>query len=165
MKLTKLSRREVVNQLTYLSEQGILDYSPSTDVPTLTFLTPRMIANKLPIDARLMKFRKDNAVEKAKSMVTYLESESKCRTRMFQEYFGEETLENCGVCDFCLNQKKNSTDVPLDKVMQLVETNDQTISSLYEQLKAYKQNKILLAVRMLIEEGKIRLEDEKLISV
>lgn len=162
-KMMKLSTVEVGSQLSYLNEQGIVDYQPSSDVPTLTFLTPRMVAANLPIDTNLLKFRKENAIRKAKAMVGYLETKTKCRTRVFQEYFGEETLDNCGVCDFCLYEKKNRMDIPMTKVFVAVKGGCDTLSGLYETLRDYKHDNILLAVRMLIEEGKVRMEEERIV--
>lgn len=104
-RLIKLSLGEVRKQLGYLSKNGIIDYRPSLDSSSITFLVPRMVVNDLPIDVGLIKFRKENALAKAKAMVGYLESKTKCRTRIFQNYFGEETLENCGACDFCIEKK------------------------------------------------------------
>ena len=43
-------------------------------------------------------------------MITYADSEDKCRSRMLLHYFGEKNEHNCGQCDVCLQKPKKSTD-------------------------------------------------------
>ena len=164
-RLAKLPLDQVKKQLMYLSEQGILDYKPMNDSQTITFLVPRMVANELPIDSKLIKFRQNNAIQKAKIMRSYLETQSMCRTRVFQGYFDEETLDNCGVCDFCLNQKKNRSGVPINEVLIAVEEGADAISILYKKIKTHRHEQIMLAVRILIEDGKIKMEEEKIFKI
>lgn len=150
----------VKEQLAYLTAQGILDYKPFSDQPTITFLVPRMVPSALPIDAEFIKFRKNNAIKKANAMIDYLESMTQCRTRILQAYFDEFTEENCGVCDFCLNQKKNRVDFPIAEVLKEIKAGQETLTGLKGQIKNYRREQILQAVRMLIEDGKVRMENE-----
>ncbi len=159
-KLYKQPSDVTKKQMAYLTEQGILDYSPATDTPRITFMVPRMLPIDLPIDQAFITFRQDNAVRKAQSMVDYLESKTQCRTRMLQAYFDELTEENCGVCDFCLNKKRARPDVPLNKVQQAITQGASNVYSLGEKLPEYRAELLIQAVRMLVEDGKVRLEGD-----
>jgi len=159
--LMKQSLDLVKEQLNYLTAQGILDYRPFSDQPTITFLVPRMVPSDLPIDAVFIKSRKDNAVKKAKAMIGYLESATLCRTRMLQAYFDEVTEENCGVCDFCLNQKKNRVDLPIAEVLKEIKSGQDSLTGLKGRIKNHRKEQILQAVRVLIEDGKVKMEDER----
>ena len=162
-RLMKRPSPEVIEQLTYLTSQGIIDYRPSSDLPTLTFLVPRMVVNDLPIDAQFLKFRTENAVKKAKAMVYYLESSTMCRTRMLQAYFDETTDEICGVCDYCLNQKKNRIGLPIAEVEKEVRAGSNTIALLKSKIKAYRKEQIIQAVRVLIKDEKIKMVDDEFV--
>ena len=162
-RLMKRSSLDVKEQLNYLTSQGVLDYRPFNESPTITFLTPRMVVSDLPIDAQFMKFRKENAIKKAKAMVEYLESSTICRTRMLQTYFNETTNKICGVCDYCLNQKKNRMDLPIAEVEKAVGAGLNTIVLLKLKIKAYRSEQILQAVRVLIEDEKMKMVEDKFV--
>ena len=164
-RLMKCHVDEVRDQLNYLTSQGVMDYIPSNDMPTITFLMPRMVASDLPIDAQFIKIRKENALKKAKAMVEYLESNTMCRTRMLQAYFGEITDKNCGVCDYCLNQKKNRNDLPLKEVEQVVFDGIDTMASIRLKIKTYRSEQIIQAIRVLIEDEKIKIANDKFVPV
>jgi ATP-dependent DNA helicase RecQ len=159
-KLHKQPLNVTRNQLRYLTEQGILDYQPASDSPSITFLVPRMLPVDLPIDVAFLKFRQDNAIKKAKAMADYLESYVLCRTRMLQAYFDEQTEENCGVCDFCLNKKRTSPEAPLHKVQSAIAEGANNLSSLGEALPSYRNEQLIQSVRMLIEDNKVKLEND-----
>jgi len=162
-RLLKISKQEVVGQLNYLSEQDLLDYQSSSGDQNITFIIPRMVANDLPIDTDLITFRAKTALEKAKAMAEYVTSTTKCRTRVFQNYFDEESLDNCGICDFCIDKKKSEPGVPTQEVLNELADGASSVTELYDRVKTHTQDKILTAVRLLIEEGKIKKEGDKLL--
>jgi ATP-dependent DNA helicase RecQ len=159
-KLNKQPLDVTRKQLRFLTEHGVIDYQPASDSPSITFLVPRMLPVDLPIDVAFLKFRHDNAVKKAQAMVDYLESSTQCRTQILQVYFDEQTEENCGVCDFCLNKKRTSPEAPLEKVLVAIELGANNLSSLGEALPKYRNDQLIQSVRMLIEDGQVKLEND-----
>ena len=105
-KFLNMPKMEIVAQLNYLAQQNIIDYQPQKDVPQLSFLSPRHNANDLPLDIELMKVRKEEAMQKAFSVINYVSNDMRCRTQILLHYFGEKTDEICGVCDNCIQNKK-----------------------------------------------------------
>jgi ATP-dependent DNA helicase RecQ len=164
-KLYKQPIEVTKKQMAYLTEQGILHYTPANDTPRITFLVPRMLPINLPINHAFIKFRQDTAIRKAQSMVDYLESKTMCRTRMLQTYFDELTEENCGVCDFCLNKKRNLEGIPLDKTLIAIRKGATNLYLLSEKLPKYKNEQLVQAVRMLIEDAKVRLEGDSFVPL
>ena len=163
-RLMKTSISIISDQLQYLTKNGILEYHQATDSNKLTFLVPRMVTNELPINVELIKFRKEAALQKANAMISYLESATKCRTRIFQNYFDEETLENCGFCDFCIEQKRSNYMIPKDEVFATIQDGAQTMSELYAR-STHRQEVIIAAVRLLIEEERVKMERNRFIIV
>ena len=161
-RLLKITKKEVIGQLNYLGEHDLLDYQSSTGNQTITFMTPRMVANDLPIDTDLIAFRAKTAIEKAKAMSDYADTTIKCRTRVFQNYFDEESLDNCGICDFCLNKKKDAPGIPTEEVLKELSEGASTVAELYDRVTTHTHEKILAAVRLLIDDGKIKKEGDKL---
>jgi len=146
--------------LKYLSDHGVFDYQPSNDAPRLTFLTPRVHPKDLPIDKSFLDFRRKVAMQKARAMVDYMTHKKKCRTRILQAYFDELTEENCGICDFCLDQKK-SADVPVRELQNLLTDRRLTFDEIRGQMKKYHSKKLAQALRLLIEEGWVQQEGEQ----
>ncbi|WP_186754336.1 RecQ family ATP-dependent DNA helicase [Echinicola salinicaeni] len=97
---------QVVKLLERMENLGIGAYNKKKDKPQVTFLTPRFDAGRLPLNVKRIAERRENSVEKAKSMVQYIENRVLCRTLQILSYFGEEIDEPCGICDVCLENKK-----------------------------------------------------------
>lgn len=39
-------------------------------------------------------------------MINYATNTTQCRSVIMGNYFGDVTTENCGICDYCVGQKK-----------------------------------------------------------
>lgn len=105
-KANKLTTAEVKTRLTQLEKMHLLIYEPITDQPQLTFLTPRLDADHLPLDRRKLQERRDLNVSKMEAMINYAEQRNRCRMRVIQEYFDEMTEDLCGICDVCIDRRK-----------------------------------------------------------
>ncbi|GAB3645484.1 RecQ family ATP-dependent DNA helicase [Echinicola sediminis] len=112
-----ISEAEVVRLLERMDHLGIAAYNKKKDKPQVTFLTHRYDAGRLPLNVNRIKERRENSVSKAKAMVAYIKNKMLCRTLQLLEYFGEEKDQGCGVCDVCLENRKQK-DIPahLDQV-------------------------------------------------
>ena len=106
-KNAKMEESDLIKQLEYLDQVGILAYNPRKDKPQITFLTARFDAGKLPLNAKRIEERRQNAISKAKSMVGYIKNISLCRANQISSYFGEEGDDFCGICDVCLENRKH----------------------------------------------------------
>jgi ATP-dependent DNA helicase RecQ len=117
-----IDQKEIVVLLQQLHERNVLIYEKQKDKPQITFLTPRVDANQLPIDTRLLAERKQRAMVKVRAMIAYVQNSVQCRTRLLQAYFGESPGDACGICDNCLKQKSKSEPTQLirEQVWQYV---------------------------------------------
>ncbi|MEP1033611.1 ATP-dependent DNA helicase RecQ [Ekhidna sp.] len=153
--LLKTDKVQVRKWLKFLNDSEVIDYQPALDSATITFLTPRLDADKLPIDSKQIEWRRQLAQEKASAVVDYMKS-SDCRTQIFQHYFDEETSLTCGICDNDLEKKKRLklSDVPVDQVEEVLEA-PRNITELRALMASYTQDQIMEALRILIEDKKV----------
>ncbi|MBN7817839.1 RecQ family ATP-dependent DNA helicase [Algoriphagus pacificus] len=105
-KTLEIPESELIQRLRKLAELEVMDYDQRKDKPQLTFLTPRYDAGKLPLNFKRIEVRRELTLDHAKSMVAYANEKSICRMQFIQEYFGEKSDQNCGICDWCLESKK-----------------------------------------------------------
>lgn len=106
---TKTSAELLQKQLLLMQQDQILEYNPQKDKPQLSFLRPREDANHLSFDTKLYNFRKTRHAERIKKAIAYAE-DSICRSQQLLHYFGEKDAPVCGVCDVCLERKKQALD-------------------------------------------------------
>ena len=159
--LLKAEVKEVKQWLQFLSDQEVIDYHPSIDSPTITFLTPRLDPEKLPIDSEQIEWRRKLAIEKAKKVIEYMKT-SDCRTQVFQHYFDEQTSITCGICDNDLEKRKSikPTELPLDQVESVLES-PRSITDLRALLSKFKEDQIIEAIRILMEDNKVKEQNGK----
>lgn len=98
---------EVIRDLQTLGGNGIIEYIPQKDKPQLYFMQARVKAEELQIDQLNYKKRKERFQNRIRALLTYVQSESACRSEAIAKYFGDETAKPCGVCDNCLKKKNN----------------------------------------------------------
>ncbi len=161
-------KREVVQKLKFLHQNEIIVYDYPTQSPKLTFLTARQDANKLTLDLAGLEKRNKNSLEKMNAVLNYLDNTQRCRTQQLQEYFDEISYVNCGVCDYCLKQKKAQEvrekvaqykqEILAEKYQQKVE-----IDALMDDLEVTDRFSFAEAMRELMETKQISLEGTLLV--
>lgn len=100
------SREQLYLLLKGLSELGILHYIPPRNLPSITYLTPRVDRSQIVIRATIYENRRELFANRIHAMASYVQSEDVCRSRMLLSYFNDERAEDCGICDVCIEKKK-----------------------------------------------------------
>lgn len=160
-KTLEIREIDVVSRLKKLAELEVMDYDQRKDKPQLTFLTPRYDAGKLPLNFNRIETRRELTLNHAQSMVAYARQNKICRTQFIQEYFGEPTDKKCGVCDWCIEEKKSfdltSEEKKLErKVMETLNNSGElSESELLNVLKLPASEKLFSILRNLEDSGRI----------
>lgn len=105
---------EVERKLMGLHKQNVIFYDKKKDSPQITFTTPRYDANKLDLDVKYLKERRRIDIEKAESVIDYITRPNTCRSVMIQNYFGESSARDCGMCDYCIEKSDRGRRVAYD---------------------------------------------------
>lgn len=100
-----MQTNELIQSLELMSKEGILEYQPRKDKPQIVFLEERVDPANLTLDTAMYQFRKERQEKRIRKAVEYA-TRNECRSRMLLAYFGEEESSDCGVCDICLERKK-----------------------------------------------------------
>ena len=158
----------VVNkQLLQLHSFGIVSYTPQKDTPQLYFVQNREKAEDLMIDMRLYNERKQYYKSRVDCMIAYTQS-SQCRSQFTGNYFGDDEIKPCGVCDNCLN-KQRSVLTP-DEFSQIESnilsfiTKPVQAHDLIKMLKGFQKEKLWKVIEFLQAEKKIEVNESGLVT-
>lgn len=123
-RITKLSRHRMYEIFVSLSNRGLVSYAPSKKCPIITFTRHRVLGSELRFAREVYDERKAIFGDRLKAVINYATSDSKCRSRLLLEYFGEKDSEECRRCDVCVAKRTQGKSQQLgskeEAVMQLL---------------------------------------------
>jgi len=164
-RLLKTDATQVRNDLLQLHRHGVIQYHPQKDTPQLLLLRNRVRKEELYINTSNYKKRKDQFVERIKAMAGYISNTADCRSKLTANYFGDETIRACGICDNCL--KKKSTSLKADelekiynRIKSVLHSRVLPVKDLLHQLDGIKKEKAWKAIEFLQAENKIEMDKE-----
>ncbi len=96
-----LSRDEVHEAFRTLARRRLISYIPPQDMPRITYLLPRLDAERIVIPERVYETRRDSYAHRVNAMVNYVTQKKICRARTLLHYFADED-DDCGHCDVCM---------------------------------------------------------------
>lgn len=108
VKLLKKDVSKVKEDLRQLHHYGIIEYQPQKDTPQLFLLRDRIRPEELIIDKLNYAQRKEKFVARVKEITRFIKNENQCRSKIIGAYFGDTSLNNCGICDNCFRLKNIS---------------------------------------------------------
>jgi ATP-dependent DNA helicase RecQ len=161
---TGMSVQQVIEGLKQLQEFNLLSYLPQTDKPQLTWLKPRQHANNLYINQPYIEQRKATYRTKMEAVFAYAEHK-RCRSQMLLAYFDEPNAAKCGVCDVCIEEKrqKSADEIYEDitnEIVQLLSTRVYNIEDLITSLKLGNEKEKINTIRLLLDAGKLKTDGE-----
>ena len=104
--ICKQSIEAVQNQLQQLAAMGIIEYLPQKETPQIHFLVNRAPAAFLHIDQDLYLSKKEAFTTRINTLINFAINPACCRSVFIGNYFGDTDKSSCGICDYCLAQKK-----------------------------------------------------------
>jgi ATP-dependent DNA helicase RecQ len=161
--LIKSKVSTVIYQLEQLDQLGVIAYDKARDKPQIAFLTPRLDATTLPIQAKSMEERKEAKREKLHAIMYYAREEEVCRSRVLLEYFGEIPKSDCGICDVCIRRKRGAWKEDVERMREIL---------LYELSKSPKMPEEIIknypeddkeafekTIRIMLDEEEVQYDD------
>jgi ATP-dependent DNA helicase RecQ len=166
-KRTNLNVQQVITGLKQLQDFKILTYLQQTDMPQVTWLKPRQQANALYINKKAIDARKVTARKKMEAVFAYA-THKKCRSQMLLAYFDEQNADKCGICDICLDEKrqKHTSEIFEDitsEVIQLLSISSLDLASLVTSTNIGTEKEKIDTIRLLLDAGKIKFAGEKIV--
>ncbi len=153
-----ITRDLVYQYLVKLSSFNIISYIPGKRTALVIFTEERLDRKSLLISPDNYLRLKEKYSYRLEKMVEYAESETRCRSVMLLDYFGEES-DRCGTCDICrerneLELSKYEFDMILDEIKELLSTNKPDAEELVKMV-TYPDKKTIRVIRWLLDHNKI----------
>jgi len=149
-----------------LKKKGVLNYIPYKTNPSLTFLKNRLEDRSIILNRDFWELRKKVAGEKATAILSYCKEEDECKQVFIATYFGEENATRCGKCSSCIAKKSIRGDEAIQsgKILRRLKPGEwKDVEEIVNGLGFHERDQVMRSIRHLAEEGKIILEDGKLV--
>lgn len=152
---------QYLNRLKYYK---VIDYIPYKKTPMIVLTEERLDKKSVYLSREQYHERKELFISKANKVLEYAENETKCRSQLLLEYYGEKESYRCGICDVCVKRNelklsKYEFDLILDEVKQIMKEESLRIDELVEHFD-HPKDKVLKVIDWLIDNEKIIKEGE-----
>ncbi len=165
--LLRMDITKVTQYLQQLHTFGIIVYTQQKNTPQLYFIQSRVKAEDLRIDMVHFNKRKQHYKQRVEALITYIKSPV-CRSQQTGNYFGDDDMKACGICDNCL--KKQSVVITADEFstiengILLAVTEPVHSQALLNTLPGVTKAKIWQVIEFLQSEKKIEVNESGMIS-
>ena len=163
--LSKSTKDVVYKNLVKLAKAGVISYIPRKHATIISYPTSREEERHLILPPEVYQNRKERYESRINAMISYCETDFVCREKLLLDYFGQTTSANCGVCDVCIERKKNHTyseaiETIEEEIVKLISNDCNTLAELRRHLP-YPAEALNKAIKWLIDNDKITENDQE----
>lgn len=157
-----LSQETIYTALLELTRLHILHYVPRKRTPMVIYTTSREEKKHVLISREVYEEMRDRMSQRIERVIDYAYGDN-CRELTLLDYFGEQAEATCGVCDVCINVKKQGSysrrDVR-DGICYMAQIKPRQIGEFLEIL-SFRKEDIIAELSALVDEGVIiHLDDD-----
>ena len=150
-----LTLEDIYEALLTLTRMHILHYIPRKRTPYIIFTTSREEIKYVLIPKTIYEEQKKRIDYRINYMEQYAYSTDVCREKIMLEYFGDNTINDCGTCDVCISKRKQHSftdnDI-IEGVMYMVSNKPRTIHEFINTLSFPKDDIIRIVSRLTDEQ-------------
>ena len=160
---------ELMERIKLLHTYNIVDYQPQKNKPQVYLVHDRIKTDELRINTENYNKRRARFEARLAKMIEYTFNTEECRSVIIGKYFGDKEINDCGICDVCLEKKKTSLSQKEfkninDDIIKIIKANPSTpdeIASRFTQVPKYK---IMEVIHFLQAEEKIIIAENGTIT-
>ena len=153
------TEENVIKVLQQLNKDEIVNFQFSNTDSEIIFLQPREDDKTINRISRIVQQQNDLKELQIKAVIDYVNNDNECKNKILLNYFGEKTTKNCGMCSYCISNKKSSNAIDVKAIThniillleekplnsrKIVETLPFTEQHVLDVLKLMVENNILI---------------------
>ncbi|TAN19950.1 MAG: RecQ family ATP-dependent DNA helicase [Chitinophagaceae bacterium] len=160
--MLKINEKIVVQQWHELQRYGILDFQPAKDKPQIYFMQERRVVDDLNLHMHRIHARKKTYEDRVHAMISYVENDKICRSKLLLTYFDESESLPCGICDVCIRKRQQlkssqQKQVIYEEIKERLTEGAQSVNELLAGYSSLKKESVLLILREMLDEEEIRI--------
>ena len=149
-----------------MNQRHIIHFIPQRKLPTITYTVDRVDGDQLILGPDVYDDRKEQFTKRIEAVIAYANNQDQCRSRQLLAYFDEQRTTDCGMCDVCIDHKRQQNSeqrvhVAQEKIMQLLADGQQHDVKELTSLQLHADD-LREALGMLIDEEKIHAHTFKI---
>ena len=161
-----LTRQQVYLIFKSLNQRHIIHFIPQRKLPIITYTVDRVDGDQLILGPDVYDDRKEQFTKRIEAVIAYANNQDQCRSRQLLAYFDEQRTTDCGMCDVCIDHKRQQNSeqrvhVAQEKIMQLLADDQQHDVKELTSLQLHADD-LREALGMLIDEEKIHAHTFKI---
>jgi len=106
----------VASILKQLEKDGIVSLKLYQTDAQITFLQPREDDKTINRIANIIKQQNKLKTKQIDDILKFVDTNDTCKSVQLLSYFGEVDVINCGICSFCIQQKKGNAKIDISKI-------------------------------------------------
>ena len=160
------TRDEVYTVFSHLNKSHVVSYIPAKKTPFVSFTRSREELKYIVLGKDVYEARKERYETRIKAILGYVEDDEICRSRQLLAYFGQKQKDSCGICDVCLEKKKESLssmdfDSVATSIQKLLANGALSFNDLINRINT-PESKITTAIRFLLDKNIIKINKQQL---
>ncbi|MES2574089.1 MAG: ATP-dependent DNA helicase RecQ [Bacteroidota bacterium] len=142
-----------------LKERNIIDYHKNSNDATIIFNEIREDERTINRVSKYLESQNKQKTAQFESVLHYINEKKVCKSKLILDYFGEKTETDCGICSYCISNKKKSDDSSLVsvKIMDLLKTQELNSREI-QKLTKNSEDDVIFALQNLLEHNKITIQ-------
>ena len=159
---TGLSQETIYNSLLELTRKHILHYVPRKRTPYIIYNTSREEPKHVLIPRAVYEDLRKRMTDRIEATINYAYSDTGCRERMLLGYFGEQSQEQCGHCDLCIDSRKRGDHEPADVqqgILYMAGLRPRRLEEFFDTL-SFPRDEVVSTLAFLVDEGFIEHLDD-----
>ncbi len=164
-RLVKIPVEEIKQMLLQLQLFNVIDYAPQKETPQIYFITNRASAEYLTINYERYKQCKNEFEKRIETMLAYLNASIVCRSKFIGNYFGDNEITDCGICDNCLKRKSISVSEEefitiKERILNMLADENVSVQNILHSCRHIKKEKLWQVLNYLQSEKIIKIETD-----
>ena len=137
----------------------IIDYHKKNNDATIIFNEVREDERTINRVSKYLETQNKQKVAQFESVLHYINEKKVCKSKLILEYFGEKAETDCGICSYCISNKKKSGDSSLvsKKIIGLLKKQDLNSREI-QKLSKNSEDEVIFALQNLLEHNKIAVK-------